>query len=228
MNDSTRNTFALNGAPGASNIPSGILACMALPAGDRELVQIMDAALTEAAHRAGAMLVCRRGCTQCCYGAFAINELDAQRLAAGMESLRTTNPDLASQLQHRAQEWLNEHGPDFPGDPQTGRLGDTEADRARFEDYADDAPCPALDPTTGRCDVYQWRPMTCRVFGPPVRIDADTGDTKALGHCDLCFVGATTAEIAACEMPVPHDLEETLLNEIPTHGETIVAFALLR
>ena len=228
MNDSTRNTFVLNGAPRTSNIPSGILACMALPAGDRELVQIMDAALTDAAHRAGAMLVCRPGCTQCCYGAFAINELDAQRLITGMESLRTANPDLAAQLQHRAQEWFNEHGPNFPGDPQTGRLGDTEADRARFEDYADDAPCPALDPATGRCDVYQWRPMTCRVFGPPVRIDAGTGDSHALGHCELCFEGATTAEIAACEMPVSHDLEETLLNEIPTRGETIVAFALLR
>jgi hypothetical protein len=68
--------------------------------------------------------------------------------------------------------------------------------------------------------------MTCRVFGPPVRIEA--GADNALGHCELCFVGATEAEVAACEMPVPHDLEEKLLGEIPAKGETIVAFALLR
>jgi Fe-S-cluster containining protein len=201
---------------------------MGLPSGDRELVQIMDAAFADAARRAGPMLVCRPGCTQCCHGAFAINELDAQRLAAGMESLRSENPNLAADLQRRARIWLYDHGSSFPGDPQTGILGTTEADRARFEDYVNEAPCPALDPTTGHCDIYQWRPMTCRVFGPPVRVAAETPDATALAHCELCFVGATTAQIAACEMPVPHDLEERLLTEIPTRGETIVAFALLR
>jgi Fe-S-cluster containining protein len=201
---------------------------MALPAGDRELVQIMDAALTDAACRAGAWLDCRPGCTQCCHGAFAINELDVQRLAAGVETLRSQNPVLAANLQRRTRIWLYEHGAAFPGDRATGRLGDTDADRTRFEDYANQAPCPALDPATGHCDVYEWRPMTCRVFGPPVRVATETPDTSALGHCELCFAGATTAEIAACEMPVPHELEERLLNEIPICGETLVAFALLR
>ena len=98
----------------------------------------------------------------------------------------------------------------------------------RFEDYANEAPCPALDLATGLCDIYEWRPITCRVFGPPVRMDADAEDSTALGHCELCFAGATTAQIAACEMPVPHELEQKLLNQLPAQGETIVAFALLR
>jgi hypothetical protein len=29
-------------------------------------------------------------------------------------------------------------------------------------------------------------------------------------------------------MPVPHELEQKLLEELPARGETIVAFALLR
>ncbi len=201
---------------------------MALPAGDRELVQIMDAAFADAARRAGTWLVCHAGCTQCCHGAFAINELDAQRIASGMETLRSTNPALAAEIQRRARIWLYEHGADFPGDPRTGRLGDTDAERAHFDDYANQAPCPALDPVTGHCDIYQWRPMTCRVFGPPVRIEPDSADTSALGHCELCFEGATTADVAACEMQVRHDLEQTLLDEISDLRETIVAFALLR
>ena len=201
---------------------------MALPHGDRELVQIMDAAFADAAHRAGVWLVCRSGCTQCCHGAFAINELDAQRIAAGMETLRTENPVLASDVQRRARIWLDEHGSTFPGNPKTGHLGNSEAERARFDDYANQAPCPALNPVTGHCDIYQWRPMTCRIFGPPVRVEPDTPDTNALAHCELCFEGATTAEIAACEMPVPHDLEQTLLDEFSDPAETVVAFALLR
>jgi hypothetical protein len=66
--------------------------------------------------------------------------------------------------------------------------------------------------------------MTCRVFGPPVRM----AEGDALGCCELCFAGASESEIAACEMPVPHDLEAELLDEIGQPGETIVAFALLR
>jgi Fe-S-cluster containining protein len=199
---------------------------MGLPPADRELVQIMDAALADAARRAGPWLVCRPGCTQCCYGAFAIGELDALRLAAGMAILRRENPSLATEIEHRAQAWIDEHGPTFPGNRTTGLLGNSDADQASFEDYANDAPCPVLDPATGRCDVYTSRPMTCRVFGPPVRIEA--GADNALGHCELCFVGASESEVAACEMPVPHELEEKLLSQIPAKGETVVAFALLR
>jgi len=66
---------------------SAMLGGMDLPARDRELVHIVDAALAEAARRAGEWLVCRLGCTQCCYGAFAINELDALRLRTGMDAL---------------------------------------------------------------------------------------------------------------------------------------------
>ncbi len=205
---------------------------MSLPAGDEELVQIVDAALAEASRRAGAWLACRLGCTQCCFGAFGITELDALRLAAGMETLRRDNPSLATELERRASAWIEENGSAFPGDVETGSLGETEADRARFEDYANEAACPALDQATGRCDVYEWRPMTCRVFGPPIRMDASadtsSSNSHALGHCELCFVGATPSEVAACEMPVPHEQEQELLDQLTSSQETVVAFALLR
>jgi Fe-S-cluster containining protein len=197
---------------------------MRVPAGDTELVQIMDVALAEAAKRAGPWLVCRPGCTQCCHGAFAISPLDALRLRAGMDTLRAAEPALAADLERRAAEWIAEHGPEFPGDSITGTLGESDSERERFEEFANVAACPALDLATGLCDVYAWRPMTCRVFGPPVRM----GDGDALGHCELCFAGASEKQVAACEMPLPHALEAKLLDEIPAKGETLVAFALLR
>ena len=148
---------------------------MLLPARDAELVHIVDASLADAARRAGNLLACRIGCTQCCHGAFAINALDAARLRAGMSALRAANPALAAAIELRARAWLAEYGPGFPGDPVTGVLGASAADQARFENFANDAPCPALDPATGRCDVYAWRPMTCRVFGPPIRAAGPDG-----------------------------------------------------
>src|SRR5581483_4865747 len=193
---------------------------------DSDLIQIVDASLAEAARKAGAWLVCRPGCTQCCYGAFAINALDAERLRAGMAALRAAEPITAQAIEERARAWIAAYGADLPGDPQTGVLGTSEEGQQRFEDFANDAPCPALDLTTGLCSVYAWRPMTCRVFGPPVRT-AGADNTEALGHCELCFADATAEQVAACEMPVPQELEEKLLDELGSKGETVVAFALL-
>jgi Fe-S-cluster containining protein len=194
---------------------------MDLPAADAQLVQIMDAALAEASDRAGSWLACRPGCTQCCHGAFAINALDAARLR---DALHAAGSSTLEAVQRRAQAWVAEFGPDFPGDRVTGILGTSEEDQARFEEFAQDAACPALNPESGLCDVYAGRPMTCRAFGPPTRM----GEGDALGCCELCFVGASEQEIAACEMPVPWEIEEQLVAQAEDAGETVVAFALLR
>lgn len=203
---------------------------MGSTARDSELVQIMDAALADAARRAGEWLVCRPGCTQCCYGAFAINQLDVQRLRAGMDTLQAKDPVKAAAVEGRAKQWIGEFGGEFPRDPATGILGESEEHRERFEDFANDAACPALDPATGFCDLYEARPMTCRVFGPPVRMDAGDG-AEGLAHCELCFIGATAEEVAACEMRVPNELEEKINAELANgvlRGETVIAYALLR
>ena len=172
-------------------------------AGDPELVQIVDAALAEAVRKAGVWLVCRPGCMECCLGPFPITQLDAGRLREGLAELERREPGRAAQVRRRAREYV-----------------------ARAAD-AGDEPCPVLDPLTGTCDLYSARPITCRVFGPPIR-----NGTNALGVCELCFHGASDAQIAACEVQVDADnLESTLLHELERatgkRGETMVAFALL-
>jgi Fe-S-cluster containining protein len=101
---------------------------------------------------------------------------------------------------------------------------DVDAEQ-RFEGFANEEPCPALDPATGTCELYASRPITCRAFGPPVRSEG------GLGVCELCFHGATDEEIAGCEMEVdPDDLESKLLKELEQtsgrRGRTLIAFAL--
>jgi Fe-S-cluster containining protein len=200
-----------------------------LPKGDVRLVQILDAALADAAHRSGNWLVCKPGCTSCCVGAFAINRLDASRLHQGLENLSHSDPERAEAVRKRAQSSVDRLRDGFPGDPATGLLDDSDEAEALFEDFANDEPCPALDPGTGHCDLYQARPMTCRVFGPPVRSE------QGLGVCELCYHGATEEQIATCEMVVdPEGLEATLLDELEEElepssagrGRTLVAFAL--
>jgi Fe-S-cluster containining protein len=141
---------------------------------DGELIRIVDAAMAEAARKSGAWLVCRPGCWECCVGPFPITQADARRLRAGLAELEAGDAARAARVRWRA-------------------AAATERD---------DEPCPALDPETGACDLYAARPVTCRVFGPPVQWGGD-----AVGVCELCFHGASDAEIAACavELEIAED-----------------------
>ena len=158
-------------------------------------------------------------------GVFAIHQLDAARLQQGLQELTVSDPERARAVRERARRSVERLADGFPGDPASGLLDSSEEAEARFEDFANDEPCAALDPVTGLCDLYLSRPMTCRVFGPPVRSE------QGLGVCELCYHGATEEQIAACEMPVdPGGLEARLLEEFEQssgrHGRTLVAFAL--
>jgi len=193
--------------------------------GDQKLIQIVDAALSDAARRSGEWLVCRPGCTQCCIGVFSIHQLDAMRLQRGLADLERCEPERAARIRQRARESVRYLSSEFPGDPVSGLLHESEEAKQRFADFANDEPCPVLDPETGYCELYESRPMTCRVFGPPVRSE------EGLGVCELCFQSASEKEIAACEMkPDPDDLESRLLADLEKstgrRGNTIIAFCL--
>jgi Fe-S-cluster containining protein len=196
------------------------------PSGDQALIQIVDSALADATRRSGKWLVCRPGCTQCCIGVFPINQLDAVRLRQGLTNLEECAPERAARVRQRAREAVSRLSQEFPGDPTSGLLDEGEAEQ-RFAEFANDEPCPVLDPETGLCDLYESRPMTCRVFGPPVRSE------EGLGVCELCFQGESAKKIAECEMiPDPNGLEGKLLSQMEKkggeRGETIVAFCLVR
>jgi len=157
---------------------------------DQALIQIVDSALAEATRRSGGWLVCRPGCTQCCIGVFPINQLDALRLRRGLADLERRAPERADRVRERARGAVARLSPDFPGDPVTGLLDEGEEASQPFADFANEEPCPALNPETGNCELYESRPMTCRVFGPPVRSE------DGLGVCELCYQGASDEEIA--------------------------------
>jgi len=196
-----------------------------LPAADQKLIQIVDTALADAARKSGEWLACRPGCTQCCVGVFAINSLDAMRLRAGLDERKKKDPDRARRTVDRARQSRARLSPEFPGDPRTGVLDESDEAEDRFEEFGNEEVCPVLDPETGLCELYDARPMTCRTFGPPVQSE------EGLGVCELCYEGATDEEIAACEMVLnTDDLEEELVRKVEMaggpRGRTIVAWAL--
>lgn len=196
-----------------------------LPAGDTQLIQIVDAALSDSVRRSGKWLACKPGCAQCCVGVFAINQLDALRLQKGLAEMAKRDPERAARVRMRAQEAAARLSPQFPGDPVTGLVDQSRESYTRWNDFANDEPCAALDPETKMCDMYEYRPLTCRTFGPPIMSEGE------LGVCELCFDGVSDDEIKKCEMhPDPDNLEASLLTKAEAaagkSGETIVLFAL--
>jgi Fe-S-cluster containining protein len=168
--------------------------------GDREFIQILDAAMAESVRKSGSWVVCKLGCTECCMGPFPITQLDAVRLREGLAELERSEPARAARVMERVRQAV-----------VRGERGDEDA-------------CPVLDPETGGCDLYAARPVTCRIFGPPVRWGAEP-----LGICDLNFHGATDEEIAACEVALDvQGLEAAVMESLQCgKSETSVAQALL-
>jgi Fe-S-cluster containining protein len=109
-------------------------------------------------------LPCRRGCSACCHGPFAITVLDAAELQRGLASL---DPAVRRGLDERARGQaaaFETAAPRLRASPFLDGWSDAEQDdlAARFGAL----PCPALD-TDGGCLVYASRPVTCRTMGIP-------------------------------------------------------------
>ena len=198
---------------------------------DAGLVQIVDAALAATVLRSGSHLACRPGCTQCCHGVFPISYQDAARLREGLCALDQQDPHRASSVRKRVAESLQRLKSLFPGDTVTGVLSADYEDSPLFAEESEEAIgnselCPVLDPSNGTCDLYEYRPIVCRTFGPPMR----TAESD-LATCELCYITASQEEIAACELDPSIPGREAASNEAfntANHllGETIVTFAL--
>ena len=196
----------------------------ALKAGDRRLLALVEAATGRAQAAAGAHLVCRSGCTPCCFGPFAITQLDAWRLRNGLRALAEAEPERAGAVRRRAAAAVARQAPAF-GAGLAGIFA-TEAEEERcYETFPSD-PCPALDPDNGACTVYPWRPVVCHTYGPPVQIGGDD-----LPPCPLCFKRAAREEVEAARQTIEvGDMEDPLIEQVEQEtgrrGMTTIAFAI--
>ena len=195
-----------------------------LKAGDRRLLALVDAALDRARAAAGTHLVCQSGCTPCCFGPFAITQLDAWRLREGLLALTETEPRVAAAVRDRAAAAATRQAPAF-GAGAKGIFA-TEAEEERFYGTFASDPCPALDPDSGACTVYAWRPVACRTYGPPVRMGGDD-----LPPCPLCFKRAASEEIETARQTidvahVEDALTDRVEQDIGRRGMTTIAFAI--
>ena len=195
---------------------------------DRRFLASVDEAMEVARERAGERWGCGPGRADCCMGPFPINLLDARRLQRGLAQLAESEPAKAEAIRDRARAAVAVLREGFPGDPASGILAEDDDDtvQQRYLTVHEKLPCPALDPATLTCDLYEHRPWTCRTFGPPIRIGREE-----LPPCPYCFTPCEPHEIEALRVePDPDGLEDTLVDALEREegiaGETLIAFAL--
>ena len=124
-------------------------------------------------------LQCGAGCSLCCYGLFEIGSGDVPILAEGLEKL---HPSRRRKVIQRAVEIVEQSA-----HPNLRECSPVE--KESFFERTQATPCPNLD-ETGRCVMYEHRPLVCRTFGLPLR-----EGRKYVGDiCDLNFRGATYGE----------------------------------
>jgi Fe-S-cluster containining protein len=194
---------------------------------DRELLDRVDREFARAARSAGDWLRCAPGCDDCCHGPFPITALDVRRLQLGLAELERTDPGRAGRIRRRAEATVLRLREGYPGDPRTGRLDQDKAALDAFFERHVSMACPALEPGSGRCELYDWRPVSCRTFGPPARFAG-----VDVAPCELCFRGADSETIERCRTePDPDGLEQAILAALgrraETEWETLIAFALV-
>jgi Fe-S-cluster containining protein len=133
-------------------------------------------------------LQCGAGCSLCCYGLFEIGSGDVPLVAEGLAAL---HPSRRKKIIRRALEIV-----ESSAHPNLRECSPGE--KEAFFDRTQSTPCPNLD-ETGRCMIYEYRPLVCRTFGLPLR-----EGRKYVGDiCDLNFKQSTQKE----RMSAAWDLE---------------------
>lgn len=197
-------------------------------AADSQLLRVIQDSLDEAFRRSGSWLLCAVGCSFCCTeGPFPITLLDAERLQRGWRALAAADPERAARIRNRADEAFAKIASlQYPGNTETGCLEGAGAEEDLYHNRFKGIPCPVLDLETGACQIYEHRPVCCRVHGPALSLDG-----SPIKPCVLNYQGASEPEIEQCRVDIsPGRVAEAAFEEFVAHGgapgRTIISYAV--
>lgn len=141
------------------------------PRGYLPLLATLDQWQQSAQQRHPGVIPCQAGCTACCHGPFDITVADVAALLPAVRALPKIRREEVIARARLGLTALLSQAPDWEAPYAISALGDR-----RFDDVSEalaTLPCPLLD-ESGRCLVYEVRPMVCRLMGLPLR--AESGD----------------------------------------------------
>ena len=162
---------------------------------------------------------CRAGCSHCCIGLFPITQLDARLLQEGLSHLPV---DQRERIEGRAVQqvtMLETVYPRLKPSPSIGGWSDEEIDQAVTAFHH--APCPALG-DDGLCSLYDYRPLTCRSMGIPVRQGAVVNGACAVQTFVPIARLSASLEAEEQELAALEAVELAALPEVAAEGEELL------
>ena len=174
---------------------------------------------------------CRTGCSDCCRGLFDITLLDALFLKTGFDRLHEEVRIGVLGKAKKRLEGLREIWPELSPPYLLNHRPEEEWDELMPDD--DETPCVLLG-EDGRCLVYLYRPMTCRLHGLPL-VDSD-GDVLHDEWCTMNFedndplqkegLREDFTRILKAEVALFREVELVLLNEKLRELDTFIPLVL--
>lgn len=133
------------------------------------LVKAADTAFTRVKEGHGGCVTCKEGCSDCCYALFDLSLVEAMYLNEKVREYARNLPsgdrekflENASKLDRQVYRLKRR----FHKDHQEGGQDESILDQAGRERLR----CPLLD-ENDLCCIYEKRPITCRLYGIPLRI----------------------------------------------------------
>jgi Fe-S-cluster containining protein len=131
-----------------------------------KLVAASDAAFDRVKHAHAECVKCKEGCADCCHAVFDLTLIEALYInhrfnqefkgdaRVDLEEKANRTDRLMAKIKRRAQADL------LSGRPEADILADLARERVR---------CPLLN-TRELCELYRYRPLTCRFYGVPTAI----------------------------------------------------------
>lgn len=129
----------------------------------RQLLDAVDCWFESCLDSGKDVLACRKGCSACCKALFDINLLDAWLLREGFAAL---SKGRQQQVLERCKPRLTELTTRWPALRSPYFLNASPSEEWMEMPETDQTPCPLLD-EEGRCLVYAFRPLVCRLHGLP-------------------------------------------------------------
>ncbi len=123
-----------------------------------ELLREVDKNFAEVKKRYPREVRCRKGCTDCCLAPFDLSLVEALYMAQAFRRLpRRERREVERRLEKYEKEWAEKvPKPVTPFVLSTIKLR-----------------CPFLN-DRGLCVLYEFRPVTCRIYGLPLAIEGET------------------------------------------------------
>ncbi len=130
------------------------------------LVQQADALFGRVRQEYGPCVRCQEGCSDCCHALFDLTLVEALYIKAKFDEQCEGKPreelieranEADRQIYRLKRQAFKEHE---QGRPEDQILEEMATQRVR---------CPALN-AQDRCDIYAFRPITCRIYGIPTVI----------------------------------------------------------